>query len=180
MFLYRFARICENGRTQGGIEMFLLYLAVWFILNGRVTWEILFFGLGVSLLAYLFSCKFLDFSVKKDLRLVRAVPLVAAYCAVLVWEIFKANIAVLGFIFRLRRAPDPVLYRFESGLQDRLTKVLLANSITLTPGTITVSLEGDVFCIHCLDRSLAPGTGTGTIRNILGKMDRLLADGRKR
>ena len=34
---------------------------------------------------------------------------------------------------------------------------MLANSITLTPGTITVSLEGDTYCVHCLDKSMAEG-----------------------
>jgi len=49
--------------------------------------------------------------------------------------------------------------------------VLLANSITLTPGTITVTLEEDVYRIHCLDESFVDGLGGGRILKILEKME---------
>jgi multicomponent Na+:H+ antiporter subunit E len=51
--------------------------------------------------------------------------------------------------------------------------VLLANSITLTPGTITVSVHGDEFCVHALDSSLAEGIEEGGFVHILRKMEAL-------
>ena len=45
---------------------------------------------------------------------------------------------------------------FRTRLRTDAGKVVLANSITLTPGTITVDVEDDVFLVHCLDDSFAP------------------------
>ena len=52
---------------------------------------------------------------------------------------------------------EPALVDFEADMKTTTGKALLANAITLTPGTITVSLEGSKYTIHCLDESLAEG-----------------------
>ena len=49
--------------------MFLLFLGFWILLNGRFTWEIFLFGLGVSAAVYWFICRFMDYSLRKDLLL---------------------------------------------------------------------------------------------------------------
>ena len=51
--------------------MFLLLFALWLILNGRITLEVCIFGVVICALIYLFMCKFMNFSIKKDLRLMR-------------------------------------------------------------------------------------------------------------
>ncbi|MPN02134.1 hypothetical protein SDC9_149347 [bioreactor metagenome] len=51
----------------------------------------------------------------------------------------------------------PVLVYFHTGLKSDKEKTILANSITLTAGTITVQAEDDLFCVHALDRPLADG-----------------------
>ena len=53
----------------------------------------------------------------------------------------------------------------------QIAKVILANSITLTPGTITVSEEKGVFCVHALDKSLADGIESCSFVEILKKME---------
>ncbi len=60
---------------------------------------------------------------------------------------------------------------FGTDLQSELSKVILANSITLTPGTITVSLEDNRFCVHCLDRELAEGMENSVFVELLKKME---------
>ncbi len=51
----------------------------------------------------------------------------------------------------------PALVRFKTDLKTKQARVVLANSITLTPGTITVTLEEDEYVVHCLDKELAEG-----------------------
>ena len=48
---------------------------------------------------------------------------------------------------------------------------MLANSITLTPGTITVSVEGDKFLVHCLDKELAAGLEDSVFVELLEEME---------
>jgi len=79
----------------------------------------------------------------------------ARYWAWLGGEIFKANIAVV----RLALAPDlnikPVLTRVAADGGSDLARTTFANSITLTPGTVTVEVESNGFLIHALDESFA-------------------------
>ncbi|XBQ15311.1 MAG: Na+/H+ antiporter subunit E [Oceanicaulis sp.] len=70
-------------------------------------------------------------------------------------EIFKANIAVV----RLALAPDlnikPVMTRVAAGRGSDLARTTFANSITLTPGTVTVEVEQTGFLVHALDENFA-------------------------
>ena len=60
---------------------------------------------------------------------------------------------------------------FDTDFKTGLARVLLANSITLTPGTITVSVEDDRFCVHCLDKELAEGMETSVFVKLLKEME---------
>ena len=66
-----------------------------------------------------------------------------------------------------------MLVRFRTTLRTRVARVLLANSITLTPGTITVTLEGDELTVHCLDKTLAEGLSDGIFVRELEKLERM-------
>lgn len=153
--------------------MYLLFLAVWLILNGKVTVEILLFGIVISAVLFSFMCRFLDYSFRKELLLFHLMPFFIRYFGVLVKEIFKANICVLKIIFSPENQPEPGFVYFDASFRTGLAKVLLANSITLTPGTITVSVEGDRFCVHCLDQELADGVEDSVFVELLKEMEAL-------
>lgn len=152
--------------------MFLIYFALWVILNGRFTPEIGAFGLAFALLLYVFSCAFLGFSVKKDLRLIRGIPAAIGYGVLLLTEIVKANFAVMRIILNPGYEVKPKLVRFESGLKMGSHRVALADSITLTPGTITCQLRGDEYVVHCLDESMTQGLTDGPMITALLDMER--------
>lgn len=151
--------------------MFLLFFAVWLILNGRITAEIVILGILISAALFCFMCRFLDYSIRKELLMFRLFPLAAQYGWVLVKEIVKANVCVLKIILSPELQPEPALVYFEPELHTEMTKMILANSITLTPGTITVSVEGDRFCVHCLDQELAEGLETSVFVELLERME---------
>lgn len=154
--------------------MFLVLFLVWLILNGKITAEICIFGIVISSALFYFICRFMDYSVKKELLLFRLFPLFVQYFWVLVKEIVKANVCVLKIILSPDLQPEPALVYFDTELQSELFRVMLADSITLTPGTITVSLEGNQYCIHCLDRELAEGMEESVFVELLKKMEALM------
>lgn len=156
--------------------MFLLLFLVWLILNGKITAEICIFGLAISAALFYFVCRFMDYSVKKELLLFRLLPLLLQYAWVLVKEIVKANVCVLKIILSPELQPEPALVYFDTDLKNGFTRVLLADSITLTPGTITVSLEDNHYCIHCLDRELADGLEDSVFVELLKKMEALMQE----
>ena len=151
--------------------MFIVYFALWVILNGKWTTEIGVFGLVFAGVLYAFCCRFTGYSFKKDLRLVRRIPSAIHYGVTLLCEIFKANVTVIKMILDKNFEPKPQLVRFDSGLLELRHRVVLADSITLTPGTITCQLEGDRYLVHCLDESLVSGLDDGVFVNALSRME---------
>ena len=136
--------------------MYILFFILWVIFNGQLTIEITLFGLAISALIYAFTCKFMDFSFEKDIRLCKRFFLFLGYCFVLIWEIIKANIVMAKFIvIKQEYELHPTIFKYRTTLKSKVCRVLLANSITLTPGTITISLIDDELIIHAVDDSLS-------------------------
>lgn len=151
--------------------MFFLIFAVWLILNGRVTVEICIFGVVISAALIFFMCRFMDYSLRKEWLLFCLIPWLLRYFWVLIEEIVKANMCVLKLILSPKLQPEPALVYFETGLTSGTARTLLANSITLTPGTITISVEENRFCVHCLDRELAEGMENSVFVKLLEEME---------
>lgn len=152
--------------------MYIFYFLVWVIFNGQITLEITVFGLVVAAAVYAFTCKFLDWSPSKDMVLIRKSGLLIQYTGLLIWEIIKANMAMIRMTVAPNVEPDPVIVRIRTKLQSKTARVLLANSITLTPGTITVSLEEDELMVHCLDRSFSEGLQDSSFERALLKLEK--------
>jgi multicomponent Na+:H+ antiporter subunit E len=68
----------------------------------------------------------------------------------LTWEIIKANVNVAMIIINPKLPVDPRIVEYRTFLPDDLPRTVFSDSITLTPGTVTVELEGDVLSVHCL------------------------------
>ena len=137
--------------------MLLLFFAVWIVFNGRLTLEIALFGIAVAGLMFWFMCRFMDYSPQKERMFYRKFPLFCKYVLLLVKEIIKANMAVCKLILTRREVIEPAMVKVHTDLKTETARVMLANSITLTPGTITVSMEDRELLVHCLDKSLAEG-----------------------
>ena len=152
--------------------MLLLFFVAWIIFNGRITLEISLFGLAVSGLMFGFICKFMDYSVEKERALYKKVPLFGKYVVLLIREIIKANLVVCRMILTRREVMEPVIVKVPTNLKTETAKVILANSITLTPGTITVSLTNQELLVHCLDKTLAEGMEDSVFVRMLEKIER--------
>ncbi|MCI8615211.1 sodium:proton antiporter [Parablautia intestinalis] len=151
--------------------MYLIFFLIWIIFNGQFTLEIAAFGVVIAGLVYWFICKFLNYSPKTDIALAKKLFEVLHYIFVLIVEIMKANFAVVKMIMSSKYEIEPVVVKFKTNLKTRPARILLANSITLTPGTITVSLSDDEYVVHCLDKSLAQGIDSSIFVELLEKME---------
>lgn len=151
--------------------MFILLLLIWFVFNGKITMEITVLGIILCACIYLFMCRFMGYSVRKDIALTKKSVYFLYYIVVLIAEIIKANIQVIHFVLDDREIVEPVIVEHRTRLKTNLGRVILANSITLTPGTITVSLEGDELVIHCLDSTMAEGIEDTVFERLLEKME---------
>jgi len=155
-----------------GNAMFLLLFLCWVIFNQNFTLEIAIFGVVISAAIYLFACKFLDYSIKKDLFIMKKLPLIIQYVFILIWEVLKANVVIFKSFFTLTKEKrEPVIVTFHTKLKSNTARTFLANAITLTPGTITMSLEDDKLTVHCFDKSLAKGLNDTIFERKLLKLE---------
>ncbi len=141
--------------------MFIVFFALWVVLNGKWTTEIGVFGLAFAAIMYLFTWKYMNYGPKVDAALVRRVPHAIRYGVTLVREIVAANLNVVRIIFTGSEEIKPQLVQFDVDLRKNRHLVALANSITLTPGTITVDLQDHHFTVHALDASMVEGLDDG-------------------
>jgi len=152
--------------------LFAVFFLIWIMLNGKLTVEIALIGLMISVALYLLVCYFMGYSLKSDLKAVRQAGFSLRYVAVLLREIFKANVSVIRIVLSPGFEIRPVLFYFKTNLKTDSARTALANSITLTPGTITVSLEKDELCVHCLDASFVEGVDHGTFTQFLAEWEK--------
>lgn len=153
--------------------MFILIILLWILFNGQLTTEIFVFGLVFAVVFYAFICKFFDFSIKKDIRYIKKSGYIAEYLIVLLIEIIKANVCVSKMVLSSKYDVEPVVIKFRSSLKSEIARVILANSITLTPGTITIRLQYDELTVHCLDKTLAEGIDNSVFVKLLERMERI-------
>lgn len=138
--------------------MVLLLFVLWIAFNGGPTVEILIFGVVFCVALFVFMNRALGYTLRRELKVYMVFPLILLYVLGLVWEIIKANIQTVGIVFHSRKRPvRPQVVEFNTPLKSDFCRVLLANSITLTPGTITIKLKGNRLRVHCLDESLSEG-----------------------
>lgn len=151
--------------------MYVLFFMLWIIFNGRITVEITVFGLVISAALYWFICRFMAFSPKRELEYLKKGGYLIQYLCYLVREIVIANFTAMKLICTSSRVVEPALVEFDTDFKTDTARFLLANAITLTPGTITVSITGDRFTVHCLDKSLAEGMDSSIFVEILKKIE---------
>ena len=151
--------------------MYLVFLIIWIIFNEKLNLEILLFGLAISAAVFAFACKFMGYSIKKELHFYRKIPGLLRYVLVLVREILAANLNVCHLILSEEEEIDPALVQFQTDMETQAGRAFYANAITLTPGTITVSLEGDTYVVHCLDDSMAQGLSDAKTERMLHELE---------
>ncbi len=88
-------------------------------------------------------------------------PRLLLYAPWLVWEVVKANIDVARRILTPSLPISPRMIKVKAGQQSDLGRVIYANSITLTPGTVSVDVEDDTILVHALTKEAADGVETG-------------------
>ena len=153
--------------------MSLIYFLLWVIFNGRITLEIIIAGIIISLLLDLFVRKVIGLNLtgRGLIKFLKILPDIIFYGIVLLIEIVKANMLISRLVLAPEINVEPCLVKFNTPLKTDAARVALANSITLTPGTITIALEGNELLVHALDREIAKGLEGSIFETLLSRME---------
>lgn len=142
-------------------SLFALLALTWWLLSGHAGALLLGLGLASTLFVVLLARRMdvVDHEshpVHMSWRLVR-------FWAWLMREIVVANLQVVRLVLSPRPALAPSLFRVTSRQTSELGKVILGNAITLTPGTVTLDIEGDTLVVHALTEASAEDVRRGSI-----------------
>ena len=145
------------------VSLGLALIGTWLLWSGH--FEALLLALGLVSCALVLVIALRMKLVDREgvpLSLLPGLPLYAPW---LLWEVFKANVDVARRVLDPRLPISPRLIRVKASQRTALARTVYANSITLTPGTVSVELEGDEITVHAL-------TAEAALELESGKMDR--------
>lgn len=151
------------------VSLFLLLAAFWLLNSGHNTFQILSLGL-LSIIFVVFIAHRMDVvdDESQPLHLTVRMP---AYHLWLAKEVILANIDVVKRIWRGNSSISPVLVTLKASQKTEIGKVIYASSITLTPGTVTVNLEGGRITVHALTREAVTELRSGYMDRLVSRLE---------
>ena len=136
-------------RVKAFVLSYLILTGLWLVLSEPSLSEFII-GSAVSILTSLIFASKL--SILGDIRLnPKAIFCTVKYIFVFLHELFKSAIDVSGRVLSPSLPINPGIVKVRTKLKSKVGRLVLANSITLTPGTMTVETKGEFFYIHWID-----------------------------
>ena len=129
---------------------FIIALAVWLMLTWKIEINNIAIGSAFSLLATMFFGELLTVTPERALHPLRYLWFLY-YFVIFLWQMIKSNIDVAYRVLHPKLPIDPGLIKIRTKLRSEVSKALLANTLSLTPGSTTVDIIGDQLYIHCID-----------------------------
>lgn len=141
-------RALEN-KVRDKVVLFVTLLLFWVMLNGTLAADSFIIGILVSFSITLLFCSGLSFFTE-----FRATPqaFVAGifYYVYFFKELVKSNFKLAAIVINPSLPINPGIIKVRTKLKSKMGRLMLANSITLTPGTLTVELDGEWIYVHCV------------------------------
>ncbi len=150
-------------------ELILINVAIWIILNESLSWLTIISGVIFAMITIVITNNLLLLSDYKKMYKIRPMLLVK-YGLYLIIQIYAAGFGAIAKIISGKINADIV--EIETKLEDELQRCILANSITLTPGTVTVDKKGNKLTVLWLDCETKDSERAGEM--IKGKFEKIL------
>ncbi len=146
---------------KSAVALFVILMALWLLLSGHYTAMLVSIGVGCSIGVALLAVR-MGIADAEGVP-VHLLPRAVRYVPWLAKEVLLANVDVARRILALRRQPDvsPRLFDVATTQKSDLGRVLYANSITLTPGTVSVRVYGRRITVHAIAEEVAEGLERG-------------------
>ena len=137
----------KNNRLKNFFYLFTFLIAIWLALTTTFQWQELSVGIFISLvLASFLNKNYLKLGLPPIS--IKRIIFFILYISVLFIEMVKANLDVAYRIIHPKMPIKPGIVIIKTKLKQDIAKTILANSITLTPGTFTLDIKGDELLIH--------------------------------
>ena len=143
--------ICSEGKLLHTVGLFAVLFGTWIILSGHFTPFLLISGAICSALTVAIALRMDLLDRRRDILVpIWRMPL---YLLWLTWQVILNSLIVSRKVLALHLDIDPVIERVPSGQHSDIAKVIYANSITLTPGTVSTDVSNGEIEVHALTRT---------------------------
>lgn len=153
------------------IATVVILFIFWLSITWKLHWQHLVAGAFCVAAVAVFNRELMLSQSERPLVLPSTVIKWITYILLLVWEVAKSNLAVAKIVLSPKMNISPCFVRFRPTVKKPLNKVILGNSITLTPGTLTVDIEEDYFVVHAITHENAEGVATWDMMERLAVME---------
>jgi len=156
----------KKAFIRGTILQFAVLFGLWLVLSERFDIFHVSIGFFCAVLSTLIHVKinrhlYYRHEIAKEHAL--KIPRLFLYVPWLIWQIIVASLQVAYLVLHPKTPIRPSLVSFKTRLPNVAAKVILANSITLTPGTLTIQISGDAFLVHSLTDASYTGIVDGSL-----------------
>jgi len=136
------------------LSLFVSLFAIWLMLNSTLAWQVVVLGLVLAIAG---AIAFRDIATAyAGIRFnPKSFIYYFAYLGLFLKELVKANLNVARLVLKPDPGLQPAIIQVKTDLKTAVGRLALANSITLTPGTLVVEIKDDSLFIHCIDVSEA-------------------------
>lgn len=152
-------------------SQFIIYFIIWLLLTWSLKFQELMVGLVVAFIVTVLTRDLFPDEVTKFINPVRLFWTII-YLPYLLFYIMLANFDVAYRVLNPNLPISPGIVKVKTSLKSELAKTILANSITLTPGTLTVEIDEDDYYVHWIYISTEDPEEQRKI--IIGRFERML------
>ncbi len=131
------------------VSTFLVLFVIYILLAGTAPQELIV-GALVSVVLTLIVTNYVGYELDWKLPY-RLLLFIVWYLPVFIWKLILANIDVAKRVLNPKLPLNPGFVKVPTKLKDDFAKLMLANSITLTPGTLSIDASEDAIYIHTVD-----------------------------
>lgn len=148
---------------------------IWLVLSGHYTPFLLAVGVACTALVVYIALR-MDVIDNEGVPMVHMTRHVFTYIPFFMGEILKSNWEATRVILSPSLPINPRLFKVRGLQRTDLGRMIFANSITLTPGTITVAIKGETFFVHALIGDSAEGMDEGEMNRRVATLERGMVD----
>jgi len=144
----------RNARDHGSdLVFFVVFFVFWLLFTASFSVDNILRGLIVCLFVILVMRLVVRAQLPEDITFSFLLVRFPIFLVLLARDVIKANINLAYILLRPRLNIEPAIVRFRTDLRGDFRKTVLADSITVTPGTLTLDARGDELVVHCLTHS---------------------------
>lgn len=165
----QFARKEAKNTVLHAITLTLILFGTWLILSGYYT--MLLIALGILSVAISITIALRMDLIDRESHPIHLFLRIPGYWLWLLVQIIKSNIDVSKTILGLGNSPSQSVLKVQAPQSEEISQVIYANSITLTPGTVTIELDNGEITVHALTRASAADLQNGEMGRKIKKLE---------